>query len=397
MQGQGINSLIPPKRETSDTADSGQRTNDNGQRTNDNGQWTNDNGQWTNDNGQWTNDNGQRTTDSGQMTADSGHLTNDMRQEIGDEGVSEVSKVSEVSEVSEETNIDMPVNFSGEVFDREKPRYGSIGRMKPKEFNAIFQLEVAQIKPNPYQPRKYFNDEELRELGESIREYGVIQPIIVSKIEKETPYGTEIEYQLIAGERRLMASKLIGLPRIPAIIKHINSNKMKLELALIENIQRSNLNPLETAKAYSKLQDEFALTQREIATRVGKSREVVANTLRLLNLPSYAQEALSAGKINESQARMLLTIVNVEDQKATLAKIINQKLSVRALKENIATAPAVQINPEQAYWEKQLAEKFGVPVKLIKEGDKGKMVIQFFSDEGMRDLLNKLLGEAARD
>src|SRR3989344_2811422 len=339
MQGQGINSLIPP-RDTSEGSKVSEVSN------------------------------------KQQETSDKGQETNEVNE----------SKLAE-------TVVDLPINN----LQYEKPRYGNTARMKPKEFNAIFQLETDKIKSNPYQPRKYFNDEELRELGESIREYGVIQPIIVSKIETETSYGTEIEYQLIAGERRLMASKLIGLPRIPAIIKHIDSNKMKLELALIENIQRSNLNPLETAKAYSRLQDEFVLTQREIAARVGKSREVVANTLRLLNLPSYAQEALSAGKINESQARMLLAIVNIEDQKATLAKIINQKLSVRALKENIVASPAIQKNPEPIYWEKQLEEKLGVPVKLVQEGDRGKMIIQFFSEEAMRELFNKLLGEETRD
>lgn len=347
MEGQGINSLIPPK----------------------------------------------------QIKNDNGHI--DSHDVKVDPKIQTFQTQDNNSEVVSSQNIDTPVNFIPQpISGEEKPRHSeeteynqfNKPKFKPKESNAIFQLEVEKIKSNPYQPRKDFNDDELRELGESIREYGVIQPIIVSKIEKETAYGTTIEYQLIAGERRLMASKLIGLPRIPAIIKHIDSNKLKLELALIENIQRSNLNPLETAKAYSRLQDEFTLTQREIAARVGKSREAVANTLRLLNLPSYAQEALSAGKINESQARALLALTNVEEQKATLAKIIDNRLSVRALKDNIAST-AIPRSPEQIYWEKQLEEKLGSSVKLVKDGNKGKMVIQFFSEEEWQRILKKLLGE----
>lgn len=274
----------------------------------------------------------------------------------------------------------------------EKPRYGMVAKLKPNNVSAVFQLEVGQIKPNPYQPRKEFNEEELRELASSIREFGIIQPIIVSKLETEVPTGTAIEYQLIAGERRLMAAKLIGLPRVPAIVRSVDSNKTKLELALIENIQRSDLNPLETARAYARLQDEFEFTQREIAVRVGKSREVVANTLRLLSLPSYAQEALSGGKINESQARALLAISNIEEQKAVLAKVMNEKLSVRAIKENVNDISESQKTPEAIYWEKQLEEKLGAPVKLVKDGGRGKMIVRFYSEEEWQGIVQKLLG-----
>ncbi len=156
----------------------------------------------------------------------------------------------------------------------------------PKQ-ESIFHIEVEKIVPNPYQPRKVFNAEEIQELADSIKEFGVLQPISVSKVVKETSSGTRVEYQLVAGERRLKAAKLAGLPRVPAIIRKGDTPKMKLELALIENIQRSNLNPLESARGYARLQDEFNLTQKDIAARVGKSRETVANTMRLLNLPTY--------------------------------------------------------------------------------------------------------------
>ncbi len=142
-------------------------------------------------------------------------------------------------------------------------------------------IEVEKIKPNPYQPRKHFDNESLKELAESIREYGILQPLIVSRVEKETEFGRAVEYQLIAGERRLRAAQLLGLERVPAIIRPSLEERQKLEAAIIENIQRSDLNPLETARGFAKLADEFGLPQREIADRIGKSRAYVANMLRL--------------------------------------------------------------------------------------------------------------------
>ncbi len=218
---------------------------------------------------------------------------------------------------------------------------------------AIFQLEVNLIEPNPFQPRKDFNEEELRELAQSIREYGIIQPLIVSKIEEETDGGTMVRYQLIAGERRLRAAKLVGLERVPAIVRKIDTKKLNLELAIIENVQRADLNPLDEAKAYARLQDEFNLTQREIAMRMGKSRESVANTLRLLSLPSFIQEALLEGKVNESQARVLLSVSNLQDQKRMFAQLIEDKMSVRQLKRKVSGVP----DPEKNYLERQLEEK----------------------------------------
>ncbi len=179
---------------------------------------------------------------------------------------------------------------------------------KPIEGEHIFHLEVEKIKPNPHQPRREFDEELLKDLAASIREFGLLQPIVVSKIEKETDTGTQVEYQLIAGERRLRAAKILGLERVPAIIRSIMKDTEKLEMAIVENLQRENLNAIETARAYAKLQDEFGLTQREVAARLGKSRETIANTLRLLSLPSEIKEAVAKNKINESQARLLLTI-----------------------------------------------------------------------------------------
>ncbi len=263
-----------------------------------------------------------------------------------------------------------------------------------KNKEAIFQIEIEKIKPNPYQPRKDFDEEELKELAESIRNYGILQPLVVSKIEKETESGTFVEYQLISGERRLRAAKIAGLEKVPVIIKNLNDEKLKLELALIENLQRSDLNPIEAARAFTCLYEEFGLTQQEIAQRVGKSREVVANTMRLLKLPLYIQEALMAGKINESQARILLSIENHQKQKEVFEAIIFQKLSVRELKEKIKEKIQTQkIVSSQDYWSKRLEEKLEAPVKIFKKGERGKIVIDFYSEEEFENLLRKIIGE----
>lgn len=279
--------------------------------------------------------------------------------------------------------------FSGSpTFSPQKGLERGGARPKPTVSESIFHIEVEKIKSNPYQPRREFDDNELRELAQSIREFGIIQPLVVSKIVKETAVGTEVEYQLIAGERRLRAAKITGLERVPAIIKKIDGERHKLEIALIENIQRSDLNPLESAKAYARLQDEFNLTQREIAVRVGKSRESVANTMRLLNLPSRIQEGIAQNQINESQARALLTVTNPEEQLAMFYRIIDKKMVAKNLRQEVAE----KIDPERSYWEKQLEEKLGTPVKVLKQGARGKMVIQFYSEEEWQALLNKLIG-----
>ncbi|PIY59517.1 chromosome partitioning protein ParB, partial [Candidatus Wolfebacteria bacterium CG_4_10_14_0_8_um_filter_37_11] len=209
--------------------------------------------------------------------------------------------------------------------------------------NAIFHIEIEKIKPNPFQPRKTFDEESLKELAASIREFGVIQPIIVTKIVHEIETGTQVEYQLIAGERRLMASKLIGLERIPAIIKRIvpSEGAVQMEMAIVENLQRSSLNPIETARAYAKLQDQFGLTQREVAAKLGKSRETIANAVRLLNLPTEIQDALADGKINESQGRLLLTIDDLSQQIAVFQDLLSNNLSVRELKNKIRRTTAL--------------------------------------------------------
>lgn len=263
----------------------------------------------------------------------------------------------------------------------------------------VFQIEVDKIKPNPYQPRTESDEESLKELAQSIREVGIIQPLVVSKIEKETEKGREVEYQLIAGERRLRAAKMVGMERVPVVIKKLDTKEDKLLMALIENIQRSDLNPIEMAKAYARLQDNFNLTQREIAVKVGKSRESIANTLRLLNLPSHIKGALANGKINESQAMILLSIKDPTKQNNLFNKILEQKLTAKELRYYTKTKKSKENKissknrKEESFWEKQLEEKLSAPVKITKKGEKGKVVIKFFSKEEWHSLLNKLLGK----
>lgn len=253
---------------------------------------------------------------------------------------------------------------------------------------AIFFIEVDSIKPNPYQPRHEFNKDALEELSQSIREFGVLQPLVVSKIVRETETGTGVEYQLIAGERRLRAARLAGLERVPAVVRPMGNERTKLELALIENIQRSDLSSLESAKAYARLHDEFGLTQREIAVRVGKSRETVANTLRLLNLPPEIQMALREGKINESHARTLLTVSDDKERAKVAAELLTKPKSVRALREHVS----MKGDAEHRYWERQLEEKIGSPVKIMRKGSRGRVVIQFYSDEEWKRIFSMLIG-----
>lgn len=274
--------------------------------------------------------------------------------------------------------------------------------------DAVFHLETEKIAVNPFQPRQTFDADSLKELAASIREYGIIQPLVVSKIERETEQGTAVEYQLIAGERRLQAAKMLGLERVPAIVRSVPQERQKLELALIENVQRENLNPLEAARAYAKLQDTFSLTQREIAARVGKSRETIANMVRLLNLPSHIQEALSKNAISESQARLLLAVSDQAQQETLFRDITRNNVSVRDLKQRVARlrrgsaiaqlASAAEtalpdkpvIDPEIVALQDVLEEVLGARVKVLKSSDT-EVNITFSSPEDLRTLIQKIL------
>jgi ParB family chromosome partitioning protein len=309
-------------------------------------------------------------------------------QEIGTRNQEPVGAKAVASTNASDTAISSPSSFPP---PQPPPIARSPKFQKFPKPESIFHIEVEKIKPNPYQPRRHFDEENLKELAQSIREVGILQPLVVSKIIRDTETGTRVEYQLIAGERRLLAAKILGLERVPAVVKKVDLDRSKLEMALIENIQRSNLNPLEAARAYARLQDEFSLTQREIAARVGKSREAIANTLRLLQLPSHIQDALSKNQINESQARTLLAVEKLEDQNKVFSELVAQKMSVRELKAEVSK-PKI-IDPEQQFLEKELEERLGAPVKVIRYGARGKIVIRCQSEDEWRGLLARLLGE----
>lgn len=278
----------------------------------------------------------------------------------------------------------------------------------PKRGESIFWIEIEKIEPNPFQPRREFNEAALQDLSRSIREHGVLQPIIVSKREKETPQGLEVRYELIAGERRWRAAQIAGVSQLPAIIRRgMPDDRIKLELALIENVQREDLNGIERARAFKQLIDEFHLIQREVAARVGKSREFVANSIRLLSLPEGIQQALHRGDVTEGHARAVLMVGDDSiKQMQVFEEIVASRLNVREAESHarqvagralVPRSRAVKIqDPEMRQWQDRLEEKLGTKVKLQRIGDRGKIVMEFYSDEEMRSLIKKLteqLGE----
>jgi ParB family transcriptional regulator, chromosome partitioning protein len=274
------------------------------------------------------------------------------------------------------------------------------------EGNAIFHIEVDKISPNPNQPRRDFNEESIKDLASSIREFGILQPLVVTKIEKETETGTSVEYQLIAGERRLMAAKTLGLHTVPVVVKRIEAPREGFEMAIIENLQRENLNPIETARAFAKLQDQFRLTQREIATQLGKSRETIANTVRLLDLPSHMQDAIASGQMSESHGRLLLAIDEESTREAIFRDLVDKHLTTRELKIRVeATKPNrkpvvavvnVELSSELKMLQEKLTSELGAPVKVEAKGDPpaggGKITITFYSQEELNNIVSKLGG-----
>ncbi len=254
-------------------------------------------------------------------------------------------------------------------------------------------VQIDLISPNPLQPRGVMNGEELEDLTNSIREHGVLQPLVVTF---DPLTGL---YTLIAGERRLRASKLAGLDRVPVILREA-SDQERLELALIENVQRADLSPLEMAEAYRELAEDFHLSHEEISTRVGKNRVTVTNTLRLLKLPDGVQKALAEGLISEGHARALLALPTSQAQNAACQSIIGHDLNVRQTEELVhklmgqkpETPPEKTISPEVNEIEKRLREKLGTRVTLQHGKKGGSLTIHYYSDEELDSLLHQLLG-----
>ena len=267
--------------------------------------------------------------------------------------------------------------------------------------DAIFWIEIDKIKPNPFQPRREFDEAHLKSLADSIRQYGVLQALVVTRKEVERgDSGLGVEYELIAGERRLRAAKLAGLVQVPALIRTgEESDQMKLELAIIENIQREDLNPVERARAFHRLANEFGFKHIEIGRKVGKSREYVSNTLRILTLPEYIVTALSEGKITEGHSRPLMMLVDRPQEQETLFKeIIFKKLNVREA-ESIARHIAIErarklIDQELVAIEDRFKEKLGTRVRIERKGEeKGRVTIDFFDKDDLRALLEMIVSD----
>ncbi|MCX6731794.1 MAG: ParB/RepB/Spo0J family partition protein [Candidatus Parcubacteria bacterium] len=219
-----------------------------------------------------------------------------------------------------------------------------------KRYDTIFWVEVHKIKPNPMQPRREFDGERLNDLAESIRQYGVIQPLVVSRKEIDTERGRSVEYELVTGERRLRAAQLAGLYQVPVIIYEAPDDKTKLELTIIENLQREDLNAIERALAFKKLTEEFRLKHHEVAFRIGKSREYVTNTIRLLLLPVEIQDSLTKGELSEGHCRPILALNDKKEEQIKLYReILDKKISVRKaekLSREVVTAPLTAPLPE---------------------------------------------------
>lgn len=273
--------------------------------------------------------------------------------------------------------------------------------------NSIFWIEVEKIKPNPFQPRKEFDEFKLRDLADSIKQYGILQPLVVTRHEFEkSDGGLGVEYELIAGERRLRASKLAGLTQVPVLIRvgeqgKEEDDRMKLELAIIENLQREDLNAVDRAKAFFRLSSEFKFTHAQIANKVAKSREYVSNTLRILALPEEMLTALAERRINEGHTRPLLMLSDRKEEQLTLYKeIIFKKLNVREA-ERIARRIAINktrkkdlnLDPEIMEFESELTETLGTRVQIEKREVGGKIVIDFFSNDDVRAFIKRFHAE----
>ncbi len=256
--------------------------------------------------------------------------------------------------------------------------------------SAIFWIEIDKVVPNPYQPRREFDEDRLKELADSIRQYGVLQPLVVSRQETHMEDGSvKVEYELIAGERRLRASKLAGITQVPVVVRTGDDSRAKLELAIIENLQREDLNAVERAQSFQRLADEFKLNWTEVGKKLGKSREYVSNTVRILMLPQDILDALSKGKITEGHTRPLLMLIDRPSEQMTLFKeMMIRKMTVREA-ESIARRIAFEkvrkkdlfMTPEVVDMEQGLAESLGTRVQIEPREKGGRISIDYFSHE----------------
>ena len=269
------------------------------------------------------------------------------------------------------------------------------------EDEKFFLCDIDKIKPNPNQPRSYFDEEKLNRLAESIRERGVIQPLLVSRAKGN-------RYDLIAGERRLRAARIAGVDEVPVVVMEPGSDNESLELALIENIQRQDLNPIEEATAYSRLIHEFNLTQEEGAAKVGRKRSTITNVLRLLKLPRPLQDDVVAGRISEGHARVLLRLKDDQDRMWEIRdRIVNEDISVREaerLCRNRKAARPVRSKPSRTVDSDELPKTYckaltnqitnylNTKVRIVQNGSRGKLEIEYYSSDDLDRLVSLLSG-----
>jgi ParB family chromosome partitioning protein len=263
--------------------------------------------------------------------------------------------------------------------------------LTPAPDAGVREITIGQIEPNPDQPRQRFEQGALEELAASIRQHGVVQPLVVSRL-------TDDRYRLIIGERRWRAAKLAGLTQVPVVIKETTEGA-RLELALVENVQRADLNPVEEAEAYGRLMQEFGLTQQQVADRVGRSRAAVANTVRLLSLPETLKRAVIDGRITEGHARAILGLRERQQQMAVLERVEREVLTVRQteelvrrLNEPVPERPEQRRDPAVADVEDELRRSLGTKVTVRPGKRGGRIVIEYYSDDEFQGLYDRLRG-----
>lgn len=268
-----------------------------------------------------------------------------------------------------------------------------IPMLEEKDEKSVQEIEIDKIRPNDRQPRKNFDEEKIKELASSIKEHGVLQPVILRKISGG--------YELVAGERRWRAAKLAGIKKIPAVVKDLTDAEV-MQIALIENLQREDLTPLEEALAYKKLMEEFGMTQEELATRIGKSRSQIANTVRLLNLEEEIQEMINQGKITAGHARALLSVPDAKERIKLAKRIAEENYSVRETEEMTkvlsvkagrgAGKKKEEINPALIHVTEQLQKALGTKVKIKGSEKRGKIEIDFYSEDELERIIEIIAG-----
>ncbi|MCG0275103.1 MAG: ParB/RepB/Spo0J family partition protein [Thermosediminibacteraceae bacterium] len=269
-----------------------------------------------------------------------------------------------------------------------------IPMLEEKDEQNIQEINISEIRPNERQPRKSFDDEKLNELASSIKEHGVLQPVILRKVKNG--------YEIVAGERRWRAAKMAGIKKIPAIVKELTDAEV-MQIALIENLQREDLTPLEEATAYKRLMEEFGMTQEELASKIGKSRSQIANTVRLLNLESEIQQMLNDGRITAGHARALLAIEDSAVRIKIARKIAQENISVRETEELAKTVSlkagkgskkkkSEEINPALLHVTEQLQRALGTKVRVKGSERRGKIEIEFYSEDELERILEVIVG-----